>query len=45
MAWRSTANAISRGEFAALDRRLTGGLSAAGVVLAAATLALLFVEL
>jgi uncharacterized membrane protein YidH (DUF202 family) len=43
--WRSTADALRRGEFAALDRRLTGGLSVAGVVLATATLVLVLVEL
>jgi uncharacterized membrane protein YidH (DUF202 family) len=43
--WRSTEEALGRGEFSALDRRLTGGLSAAGIVLVAATLALLLVEL
>jgi uncharacterized membrane protein YidH (DUF202 family) len=43
--WRSTEDALRRGEFSALDRRLTGSLSAAGVVLAAATLVLLLVEL
>ena len=43
--WRSTEEALQRGEFSALDRRLTGGLSAAGVALAVATLALLFVDL
>jgi uncharacterized membrane protein YidH (DUF202 family) len=43
--WRSTEDALRRGEFAAFDRRLVGGLSAAGVVLAAATLLLVVVEL
>jgi putative membrane protein len=42
--WRSTEDALHRGEFSALDRRLTGALSAAGIVLAAATLALLLVD-
>jgi putative membrane protein len=43
--WRSTEEALRRGQFSALDRRLTGALSAAGLVLVAATLALLLVEL
>jgi putative membrane protein len=43
--WRSTEDALRRGEFSALSRRLTGALSAAGLVLVAATIVLLFVEL
>jgi putative membrane protein len=43
--WRSTEEALQRGEFHRLDRRLVGGLSAGGVVLALATIALVFVEL
>jgi uncharacterized membrane protein YidH (DUF202 family) len=42
--WRRTEDALRRGEFSALDRRLTGALSAAGLVLAVSTLALLFVD-
>jgi putative membrane protein len=43
--WRSTEEALRRGDFAALDRRLAGALSAAGLVLAAATIVLVLVEL
>jgi putative membrane protein len=43
--WRSTEDALRRGAFVALGRGMTAGLSAAGIVLAAATLVLLFVEL
>jgi uncharacterized membrane protein YidH (DUF202 family) len=43
--WRSTEDALRRGDFSALDRRLTGALTAAGLALVAATIALLFVEL
>ena len=43
--WRSSEEALRRGEFGALDRRLTSGLTAAGLVLVVATMALLFVEL
>ena len=42
--WRSTEDALKRGEFSALDRRLTAGLSGAGIVFTLATLALLFVD-
>jgi uncharacterized membrane protein YidH (DUF202 family) len=43
--WRSTEEALRRGDFSAFDRRLAGGLSAAGIVLVAATLVLLLLEL
>ena len=43
--WRTTEEALRRGDFAALDRRLVGALSGAGLVLAAVTLVLLVVEL
>jgi uncharacterized membrane protein YidH (DUF202 family) len=43
--WRSTEEALRRGEFRVLDRRLEAGLTAAGIVLALATIALVFVEL
>jgi putative membrane protein len=43
--WRLTEEALRRGEFQGLGKRLEGGFTAAGVVLAAATLVLLFVEL
>jgi uncharacterized membrane protein YidH (DUF202 family) len=43
--WRMTEDALRRGDFFALDRRLTGALSGAGLVLAAATIVLILFEL
>ena len=43
--WRMTEDALKRGEFVALGGRLTGALSGAGLVLAAATIVLILFEL
>jgi uncharacterized membrane protein YidH (DUF202 family) len=42
--WRSNDEALRRGGFHVLDRRLETALTAAGIVLAVATIALVFVE-